>query len=538
MIIDSRYKVIKKIGAGLWATVFIVEDLRTGQIYALKLFQMLDAEKLYEKFSAEDMHHITKLQHPNLIHVSDFGNFGKHIYYLSEYFEGKTLSSFKFNRTNLDLLYDITVQICYALSALHSQDIIHHDLKPDNVVYRIENNQPVLKVMDYGFTKIDVERTSQKMGQVLPYVAPEIYMNKNVLKQSDFYSLGVILYKLTTGTLPYSVEQISAIMAGDKHNIFPKFPRELNPEIPEGLEQLIMKLLEKDPQDRFQNVEGIISYINAIQIKKYPYSRRLSMVNMIQFSDYIVREDYSHQLMDYLPIMEKGNGKIISLSAGKGLGKHNVLTLFRYHLLTDKYHIFDYECGPQNVDPFFALIKEFYKAVENNNSLASDLVNISPKLQEYLFESEAQAAKMHQNKEDTELDFRSASGFLYHLAEDKPVIFIIRNSEFLPKDVFDFVNYITGEVSNRPILIILSTSDPGKLEGLIHSVMIKINPLDMEQTETYVNRLLRRQPPAHFIEMLWKRSNGNPMFIEKILIDLTQKRNIWIGNKLQFDVNL
>ncbi len=538
MIIDSRYKVIKKLGAGLWSTVYKVEDLRNNEIYALKLFQMLDSESLYEKFSAENMHHISKLQHPNLIHVSDFGNFGKHIYYLSEYFQGKTLSSFKFKKSNLNLIYDMIVQICYALSALHSQNIIHHDLKPENVVYRIKNNRPVLKVMDYGFTKIDVERTSQKVGKVLPYIAPEIYLGKKAVTQSDFYSLGAILYKMTTGTLPYSVEQISAIMAGDKHNLFPKFPRELNPEIPEGLEQLILKLLEKDPEDRFKNVESIISHVNAIQIKKYPYSRRLSIVNMIQFSDYIVRENYAHQLLDYIPIMERGNGKIISLSAGKGLGKNNVLTLFRYHLLTDKYYIFDYECSADRIDPFFALIKEFYNAVDSDSKLASDLANISAKLKEYLFESEEQAKDIAQNKEQLELDFQSASQFIYHLSEEKPLIFIIRAAQHLPEEVFDFVNFITREVSERPIMIIMSTNEPGKLEGLIHSVRINIEPLEMAETRTYVNRLLRTEAPEHFTRMIWERSHGNPLFIEKILIDLTNKHKIWIGDKFRFDVDL
>ncbi|MCF7792469.1 MAG: protein kinase [Candidatus Cloacimonetes bacterium] len=538
MIIDSRYKVIKKLGAGLWATVYKVEDLRDNEIYALKLFQMLDSESLYEKFSAENMHHITKIQHPNLIHVSNFGNFGKHVYYLSEYFKGKTLTSFKFKKTNLDLLYDIIVQICYALSSLHSQNIIHHDLKPENVVYRIKNNRPVLKVMDYGFTKIDVERGSQKVGKVLPYIAPEVYLGKDAVTQSDFYSLGAILYKMTTGTLPYTVEQISAIMAGDQHNLFPKFPRELNPDIPEGLEQLILKLLEKDPQDRFQNVEGIISHVNAIQVKKYPYSRRLSIVNMIQFSDYIVRENYAHQLLDYVPIMERGNGKIISLSAGKGLGKNNVLTLFRYHLLTDKYYIFDYECSPERVDPFFALIKEFYNAVDRDSQLASDLANISNKFKEYLFESEERSIKIEQNKEQLELDFQSASKFIYHLSETKPLIFIIRAAQLLPKEVFEFVNYITREVPDRRILIILSTNDPRKLEGLIHSVRIKIDPLNIAETKTYVNRLLREEPPTKFAEKLWERSFGNPLFIEKILIDLTYKKKFWYKENFNFKIDL
>lgn len=537
MIIDSRYNVLRKLGSGVWATVYQVQDLRTDEIYALKLFQMLDAKSLYEKFSAENMHHITKLEHPNLIHVSNFGNFGKHIYYLSEYFEGKTLSSFSFTKSSLDLLYNITVQICYALSALHSQNIIHHDLKPDNVVYRIENNKPVVKVMDYGFTKIDVERKSQKVGKVLPYIAPEVYLGKGAVNQSDFYSLGAILYKITTGTVPYTVEQISAVMAGDQYNIFPKFPRELNPDIPEGLEQLILKLLEKDPEGRFKNVESIISHINSIQLNKYPFSRRWSIVNTIQFSDYIVREDYAHKLLDCVPIMENGNGKIISLSAGKGLGKNNVLTLFRYNLLTDRYFIFDYDCSENHKDPFFALIKEFNAAAESNKDMASDLTNISKKMSEYLYESEETATQIVQNKIELDLDFKSALKFITHLSEMKPLIYIIRAVEYLPQEVFDFVNVIARIVAERRIMIILSTNDPRKFEGLVHSVRVKIEPLDLEQTRTYVNRLLRLSPPENFISKIWERSMGNPLFIEKILIDLIHKRKIWVANNFKFDFN-
>jgi serine/threonine protein kinase len=387
MIIDSRYKVLKELGAGIWATVYKVKDLRTNKTFALKLFHMLDSDSLYEKFSAENMHHITRLKHPNLIHVIDFGNFGKHIYYLSEYFEGKTLTGFKFRKSTQELLYDIIVQICYALNALHSQNIIHRDLKPNNVVYKIKDNKPVLKLMDYGFTKVDIERTNQRVGNVLPFIAPEIYLGNKAVLQSDFYSLGAILYKITTGSLPFTVEQISALMAGDKFNLFPKFPRELNPEISNKLEKLILRLLERNPEDRFDSAPDIISYINQIQPKKYLFSQRSSVVNNIKFSDYLVREDHAHQLLDYIPIISRGNGKIISLTAGNGLGKGNVLTLFRYHLLTDKYYIFDYTCGPKQKDPFYALIKEFAHAAKSNKQLATDLTCISKKFQEYLFES-------------------------------------------------------------------------------------------------------------------------------------------------------
>ena len=535
MIIDSRYKVEKKLGAGVWATVYKVIDLRTQKRYVLKLFQMIDSDSLYEKFSAENMHHITKLHHPNLIQVNDFGSYENHIYYLCEYYEGKTLSNFKYRKSNEELFYDIIVQICYALSALHSQNIIHRDLKPNNVVYKIKKNLPVLKLMDYGFTKINIERTNQRIGNMLSYVAPEMFIGNDAVAQSDFYSLGVILYQITTGTLPYTIEQLSTILAGDEFNLFPKFPTELNPDIPDELEKIILKLLEKDPKDRFDNAESIIQQINQIQPKKYPFSRKRSIVNNIQFSDYIVREDYSHRLLDYIPIIKKDNGKIISLSAGKGLGKNNVLTLFRYHLLTEEYNIFDYTCSPSNQDPFFALIKEFYRAAKTNKKLASDLSRISPTLSKYLFNDDTSTK---QTNNDLEFDYRTASNFIFHLSEEKPLIYIIRQAEYLTKDVFSFLNYISKEVTRRPILIILSINDPRKLAGLMHPVQMTIDALTYKQTEFYISRLLMETPPETFVNKIWTRSNGNPMFIEQILLDLTNKRLILDTNKFNFNYDL
>ena len=535
MIIASRYEVIEEIGSGLWANVYKVKDIRTNQVHALKFFQRLDSKSLYEKFRAEQMHHITKIEHPNLLRITDFGNFGDHIFYLSEYFQGRTLRNFRFNPANIELFFDILVQICYGLSALHSQQIIHKDLKPENVLFRFNGKKLDLRVTDYGFMKIDLAVNQQKISQSLPYVAPEIYLGKGALPQSDFYSLGAILYRMITGVLPYTIKQITNFMAGDKKNLMPKFLREINPSISAGLETMILKMLENNPADRFQDAESIISYINKIQLKKYPFSRKWSIVNNIRFSDYLVRENYSHRLKDFMPIIESKSGKVVILSAGKGLGKNNALTLFRYHILRDKYNVFDYECGVQRRDPFFALIKEFYHSVERNDKLISDLSKISEKLKKYLFDSEKIARMIVETEETLQLDFKTTSNFIIHLSEEKPLVFILRAAQYLKKETIDFINYLSDKIVNKRVLIILSTNDPSKTERIIHPVVIKIDALTLNQTREYVSRLLKTDAPETFIEKLWIRSYGNPMFIEQILIDLTSKRKICNVNKLEFN---
>ena len=537
MIIDSRYEVQKELGKGLWATVYKVKDIRTDNIYALKLFQKLDPKSLYEKFSADDMHHITKIRHNNLAHVSDFGNHGNHIYYLSEYLKGKTLMNFKFIKANIELLYDITVQICYGLNALHSQNIIHKDLQPNNVVHNFKNGKLIVKIMDYGFTKMNIEKKQQRVGKMLPYIAPEIFMGDQAIPQSDFYSLGVILYKITTGTLPYTAEQIMGFIAGDTMNLIPKFPKELNPDIPEGMEKLILKLLERNTEDRFIDSEDIIAFINQIQSKKYRFSQQWSIIHSIRFSDYIVRENYAYQLLDYIPIISERNGKLVIITAGKGLGKNNILSLFRYHLLTDEYYIFDYECSLIQKDPFFALIKEFYESTDTKEFVEPELKIVSKKLDEYLFRSEQSATEMDENESELNNDFKTVSSFIFHLSEKKPLIFIIRAAQFLTKDATHFINTISKDILDRRILIIISLNDPSKLDTLVHPVHIKIEALDFKKTREYIIRLLNITPPDKFIKELWDLSNGNPLFIEQILIDLTKKEMIWDGEKFNFELD-
>ncbi len=537
MIIDSRYEVIERMGTGLWATVYKVQDIRTGNIYALKLFQKLDSEAFYERFSAEDMHHITKIEHPNLLQVVNFGNMGKHIYYLSEFCEGRSLSSFKFKKYNIELLYDIIVQICYALNALHLQNIVHKDLKPENIMYNIVRNKPVVKVLDFGFAKIDFQKSQQTISGSLPYVAPEIYLGKGAQFASDYYSLGVTLYKITTGMHPFSVEQITNLIQGNQQTFIPKFPRELNRDIPPQLEKFILTLLEKNPGDRYPDIESIISYINRIQLKNYPFSQRRSAVTMLKFRSYFVRETHAHQLLDYIPLVEGGNGKLVVVIGGDGIGKNNMLSLFRYHLLNDDYFIFDYECSATNTDPFFALIKEFYSSMKTNEKLSADLKNISEKMRKYLYESEESAGELTENKEELRLDFASTRNFLFHLSEDKPLIYIIRAGQYLTRETIDFVNSISKDMIERKILVIISVDDPSKVKGLIHSIQFRIEPFSRQQTTEYVEKLVQTEVPESFASFIWKRSSGIPVFVRDILIDLTDKKKIWKRAKFSLDLD-
>jgi len=535
MIIDHRYEVLESLGSGAWSNVYKVSDKRTGKILALKLFQYISSKDLYDKFAAEEMHHITKIEHPNLAHVVDFGHVGDHIYSICEYYDGASLKGFRFRKSQLDSLYDIIIQISYALEALHNQDILHKDLKPENVLYRIDGNKVDVKVIDYGFSKIDPNSDQQNVTGSLPYLAPEVYLNKQATPASDYYSLGVLLYKITTGNFPFSIDQINTLITGTQHYFIPKFPSEVNEEIPKALEKLILRLLEKNPDNRFQSAEEIINYINRIQNKQYPFSIEWSLVNKLKFNSYISRESYCHQILDYVESTAQRNGKIVSLIGGDGLGKDSILSLFRYHLLNGKFFLFDYTCSRQDHEPFFALIKEFMQSLTTEEVTKYDkLVNISEKFKLYLFQSAKDAKKVTQNQDELRSDFDSVKQLLLNLSEQKPIIFIIRNAQFITKYTIEFLNYISPFITKHKILIVLSFNEYNKVSQITHTVMIQLPPLTYDESTGYIRKLLTNETPDSFTTKIWEHSSGNPYFIREMLVDLVQKKTIVINKELNY----
>ncbi len=548
MYIDHRYEVLESLGSGSWANVFKVRDIRTDNIYTLKLFQYLSSQDLYSHFSAEEMHHITKIEHPNLSHVVDFGHVGDHIYYISEFFEGKTLANFRFGKTKVNQIFDIAVQICYALHALHTQNILHKDLKLENAIYRLEGKSVILKLIDYGFSKVDTTQDTQMVSGTLPYLAPEIYQGKPASRASDFYALGVILYRLTTGSFPYSVDQINALITGGHQYFIPNFPSELNKDIPQALEKLILRLLERNPDNRFSSSEEIISYINRIHHTEFPFSTSWSMINTLRYNSYIVREKYSHQLLDYIPAIENSNGKIISVMGGDGLGKDNIMSLFRYHLLGGQYFIFDYSCSKTDHEAFFALIKEYVQSLSPEElEQYSGLKLISEKFRRYLFSSEKDAKSVSQTTTELKVDFESVKSLLIDLSFRKPIIFIVRNFQHVHRHTIDFLNFMSPYLVKHCILIALTCNDYNKINQINHTILLNVPNLNLEETKNYVSSLLASLSDVKgsvipissaFSESIYRRSAGNPHFVREILVDLAQHRKVFNDNVLHIPDDL
>ncbi len=262
-IVDGRYKVVGRLGSGGMAEVFLAEDQQLGRKLALKLLhrRFAEDEGFVERFRREAQA-AAGLQHPNVVGVYDRGACDGTYYIAMEYVPGRTLKRLISEEAPLDPVraIDLTVEILKAVRFAHRRGVIHRDLKPHNVIV---DDADHAKVTDFGIARAgasDMTETGSILGTA-QYLSPEQAQGHAVSPSSDLYSVGVILYELLTGRVPFNAE--AAVTIAIKHvSEAPVAPRTLNPAIPPELEQIVLWSLNKDPADRPADAQELIEALD------------------------------------------------------------------------------------------------------------------------------------------------------------------------------------------------------------------------------------------------------------------------------------
>jgi eukaryotic-like serine/threonine-protein kinase len=263
-LVDGRYRIVKKLGSGGMADVYCAEDSQLGRRVALKVLHRRFAEdpQFVERFRREASS-AAGLQHPNIVAIFDRGEWDGTYYIAMEFVEGRTLKDIVREKGPAppDAAVDITLQILRAARFAHKRGIVHRDIKPHNVL--IDNDGRV-RVTDFGIARAgtsDMTETGSIMGTA-QYLSPEQAQGRPVDARSDLYSIGIVLYELLTGRVPFDAES-PVTVALKQVNEVPIAPRRLVPEIPPGLEAIVLRALEKDPARRFADADEFISALEA-----------------------------------------------------------------------------------------------------------------------------------------------------------------------------------------------------------------------------------------------------------------------------------
>ena len=253
-LVDNRYRLLKPLGSGGMADVFLAHDDILDRDVALKVMSTRYAsdEEFVERFKREAQS-AAALSHPNIVSIFDRGESEDGTYYIAmEYLPGGTLKDRILKRGALPAhtAAAVALQMAEALRAAHERDVIHRDIKPHNILVTGSGD---VKVTDFGIARAASSSTMTRTGHILGtahYISPEQAMGEHVGPASDLYSLGVVLYEMLTGELPFDAD--TPIGIAMKHvNGHVRPPQELNPSVPDGINAITLRLLAKNPEDRY-----------------------------------------------------------------------------------------------------------------------------------------------------------------------------------------------------------------------------------------------------------------------------------------------
>ncbi len=258
-VFNKRYRVIEKIGGGGMADVYRAEDLELRRIVALKILhkQFATDEGFLERFRRE-ARAAAKLNHPNIVSIYDVGQEDGVYFIVMEYVKGVTLKKLiqKDAPLSTEKVVHIGMQIAKAMEFAHQHEIIHRDIKPQNVII---TDTGEIKVTDFGIARAGSTSTMTRTGAILGtahYISPEQAQGSVIDPTTDIYSLGVVIYEMATGELPFRGENPVAVAL--KHiNDTPLPPRAVFAAVPESLEAVILKAMAKNPADRYRSAEAL-----------------------------------------------------------------------------------------------------------------------------------------------------------------------------------------------------------------------------------------------------------------------------------------
>ena len=250
----GRYRIVSELGRGAMGVVYKAHDPQIDRIIALKVLRRdrVTSNEFVRRFLKEAMA-VGRLSHPSIVTVYDVGQDHGTIFIAMEFLEGMPLDELVGDqRLPLEQIISIGMQTAQALHYAHHQGIIHRDIKPSNIIYSSNGS---IHVTDFGIARIEDTsgHTMTQVGEILGtprYMSPEQIMGRELDGRADLFSLGVILYQLTTGRQPFQGETLAAIFHAITQNQ-PQAPTAIEPSLPEPLAAVIMQLLAKDPAQRF-----------------------------------------------------------------------------------------------------------------------------------------------------------------------------------------------------------------------------------------------------------------------------------------------
>jgi Nif-specific regulatory protein len=535
--IPPRYHAPLLLKESTSTSVYRANDAIERQQVAIKvLHNSLRTEEDLLQFKSE-FATLATLQHPGIIRVHDFGVLdGGFPYFTMEYLEGKRITEY-FNGQNWDALYDVVIQIAAALHHIHTLGIIHFDLKPSNVLV---SDAGRVKLMDFGVAAGGQQILDRKIRGTLHYMAPEVLRQDRVDARADLYALGMTLYETVTGALPtYGRPPIEIIRFHLDEEI--RRPSAINPNIPERLERVIIRLLEKDPRDRYPSAAALLHDLASAASTSIAPGELLVGRGELLAAPLIGRAHEIDEIAQAITRAREGNGGGIIIAGAEGLGKSRIVREATRQAQLDGARVFVGRCPVNRKSiyaPFFEIFQQMLSAM---NPEADAVGEIRRLLRPAPGEGKAGRAEKFRLYNRIVQSIQDFYGFLNVGSDGAPLILVIEDLQWVDPATSDLLAFLVGEARHGTLLVICTVTTRRSGETSLDEgsgaeeweqrardlaiPVVDVQPLSEDGVREYVEALLGGQRlPSEFVRWIAWESGGSPLHVRRI-IDLLIDRD-------------
>lgn len=556
------YRVLSQLGAGGMGEVYRAHDPRLGRDIALKVIRRAmvsgsksDGDALERLLREATL--ASALNHPNIVTIHETGTFENDRYIAMELVDGRTLRKLAEEGLPLERTVAIARQIAEALAVAHAAQIVHRDIKPDNVMVRPDG---YIKLLDFGLARVHQATISAgptgmatEPGLIVGtvgYMSPEQARGESVPPEADIFSFGAMLYELVTGRHPF----MAASHLGTLHALMWEMPEPaslLNPEIPRALDQLILEMLQKDA--RLRPGAGEVLYRLGLA-HDASVATALSSVTVSQrttrSSRAVVGRDLEMDaLLHEFERADRGHGRLVVLSAEAGIGKTTIIDAF-LKLLEDRGEIArvgrgrcsERLAGAEAYLPVLEVLDSLQRS-EKHGSLSRLLRALAPSWYVQitpLAEGDSSAARLAADVAigSQERLKREIAGLLDEVTRMHPVVLCFDDVHWADPSTTDLIGYLARRIDTKRLLIITTYRPselaqnkhpflPLKLDLVAHGACREIAPGPLD--EAAIARYVALQFPDHafprgFAAIIHQRTEGHPLFVVDLLRDLRRRQ--------------
>ncbi len=554
-LINNRYLLKSELGRGGMGVVYLAQDTLLEREVAVKVLWASTLGSQGRARLLREAQAAARLNHPNIINIFDAGATDGLSYIVMELLDGDSLYEHK--PESLEETLRILHQVCDALEHAHANGIIHRDLKPENVIV---TSKGVAKLTDFGLSRSLTSRISQEgsiVGTVY-YLAPEQALRQDVDSRADLYALGVMMYELIAGRLPFTADDPLGVIS--QHlNAPPVPPSTHNANIPPALDALILRLLSKRPEDRPATAGEVHAALDRLYEEPSEYDTQilalLSPLDRLARGRLVGRQaEFNRVKLLWRQILAEENSNtpvenVVVINGEAGVGKTPLVKEVRALAQVSNARTLFGECYARETAPYSPIIQILRAAQPLPEGLpdlvVADLQSLSPDLAVRPVPVKPSLSPLSEQQRL----FESLFALFATLAERQPLVLALEDAHWSDANSLLLLRHMARRARATHLrLMILITYRPGELEGnsVLRDVLTDLKlerlsltmdllPFDREQTRELLSAMFMESMSDSFVDAIYKVTEGNLFFIEEICKALIEEGKLFCdGGQWQF----